>query len=39
MIRNIDLRVIEDLEVNGVVKGGIVFREDLRVVDGFLREV
>lgn len=39
MIRNTDLRVIEDLEVNGAVKGGIVSREDLRAADGSLREV
>lgn len=33
------MSVIESLEVNGAIKGGIVSREDLRAVNGPLREV
>lgn len=39
LVRNSDLNIIEDLEVNGAIKGEIASREDLRAADGPLREV
>lgn len=39
MVRNTDLSIVEDLEINGAIKGGTVSREDLRATDRPLREV
>lgn len=39
MVRNTDLSIIEDLEVNGAIKGGVVPGEGLRTADGPLRDV
>lgn len=36
MIRNTDLSVIEDLEVNEADRGGIGLRAEQRAADGFL---